>query len=237
MKKSERKEKLEKPPALYDLTSLQRDANRVLGYTAKQTLDYAQSLYEKKLLTYPRTDSRYLTEDMEEMLPGLIQSVYKSLPAEGVEKISVNAVSVINSKKVTDHHAIIPTREVQNCNLAELPKGELAILQLVATRLYVSVGTLYRYAETVIELECGGKLFSAKGKTVLDEGWKSLVRKNETSKKEGKEQKLLDVSDDAELAVIGMEIKEGKTTPPKHFTDVIHFESRQWKYSKCKGAG
>lgn len=149
----------------------------MLGYTAKQTLDYAQSLYEKKLLTYPRTDSRYLTEDMEEMLPGLIQSVYKSLPAEGVEKISVNAVSVINSKKVTDHHAIIPTREVQNCNLAELPKGELAILQLVATRLYVSVGTLYRYAETVIELECGGKLFSAKGKTVLDEGWKSLVRK------------------------------------------------------------
>lgn len=219
VKKSERKEKLEKPPALYDLTSLQRDANRVLGYTAKQTLDYAQSLYEKKLLTYPRTDSRYLTEDMEEMLPGLIQSVYKSLPAEGVEKISVNAVSVINSKKVTDHHAIIPTREVQNCNLAELPKGELAILQLVATRLYVSVGTLYRYAETVIELECGGKLFSAKGKTVLDEGWKSLVRKNETSKKEGKEQKLPDVSDDAELAVIGMEIKEGKTTPPKHFTE------------------
>lgn len=237
VKKSERKEKLEKPPALYDLTSLQRDANRVLGYTAKQTLDYAQSLYEKKLLTYPRTDSRYLTEDMEEMLPELIQGVHKSLSAEGAEKISVNAVSVINSKKVTDHHAIIPTREVQNCNLAELPKGELAILQLVATRLYVSVGTSYRYAETVIELECGGKLFSAKGKTVLDEGWKSLVRKNETSKKEGKEQKLPDVSDDAELAVIGMEIKEGKTTPPKHFTDVIHFESRQWKYSKCKGAG
>lgn len=227
VKKSERKEKLEKPPALYDLTSLQRDANRVLGYTAKQTLDYAQSLYEKKLLTYPRTDSRYLTEDMEEMLPGLIQSVYKSLPAEGVEKISVNAVSVINSKKVTDHHAIIPTREVQNCNLAELPKGELAILQLVATRLYVSVGTSYRYAETVIELECGGKLFSAKGKTVLDEGWKSLVRKNETSKKEGKEQKLPDVSDDAELAVIGMEIKEGKTTPPKHFTEDTLLQSME----------
>lgn len=237
VKKSERKEKLEKPPALYDLTSLQRDANRVLGYTAKQTLDYTQSLYEKKLLTYPRTDSRYLTEDMEEMLPELIQGVHKSLSAEGAEKISVNAVSVINSKKVTDHHAIIPTREVQNCNLTELPKGELAILQLVATRLYVSVGTSYRYAETVIELECGGKLFSAKGKTVLDEGWKSFVRRNENSKKEGKEQKLPDVSDDAELTVIGMEIKEGKTTPPKHFTDVIHFESRQWKYSKCKGAG
>lgn len=227
VKKSERKEKLEKPPALYDLTSLQRDANRVLGYTAKQTLDYAQSLYEKKLLTYPRTDSRYLTEDMEEMLPGLIQSVYKSLPAEGVEKISVNAVSVINRKKVTDHHAIIPTREVQNCNLAELPKGELAILQLVATRLYVSVGTSYRYAETVIELECGGKLFSAKGKTVLDEGWKSFVKKNEISKKEGKEQKLPDVSNNAELTVIGMEIKEGKTTPPKHFTEDTLLQSME----------
>ena len=116
--KAERKEKTEKPPALYDLTSLQRDANRVLGYTAQQTLDYTQNLYEKKLVTYPRTDSRYLTEDMAAMLPDLVHLTFNSFPVDGVKNIPVNAKQVINNKKVTDHHAIIPTKELQKCNFA-----------------------------------------------------------------------------------------------------------------------
>lgn len=104
--KAENKEKSEKPPALYDLTSLQRDANRVLGFTAQQTLDYTQSLYEKKLVTYPRTDSRYLTSDMKDMLPELIKSLFNIFPVEDVKNVPVHAAQVINDKKVSDHHAM-----------------------------------------------------------------------------------------------------------------------------------
>ena len=225
--KAERKEKSEKPPALYDLTSLQRDANRVLGYTAQQTLDYTQNLYEKKLVTYPRTDSRYLTEDMADMLPDLVHMTFHCFPADGVEKPPVNVKQTINGKKVTDHHAIIPTREVQKCNFSELPKGELAILQLIATRLFVAVGDPYRYAETVIELDCAGKLFSAKGKTVLSDGWKSLVKKQDSTEKDKTEQKLPTVSAGDSLKVSGTEIKEGKTTPPKHFTEDTLLQSME----------
>ena len=154
-----------------------------------------------------------------------------------MDHIPIHGEQVVNNKKVTDHHAIIPTRELQKCNLEELPKGELAILQLIANRLCVAVGDPYRYTESVMELDCSGTMFSAKGKTVLQEGWKTLVKKNSSTKSDEKEQILPSVSVGDKLNVIGTEIKEGKTSPPKHFTDVIHFESRQWKYSKCKGAG
>lgn len=140
VQKAECKEKTEKPPALYDLTSLQREANRVLGYTAQQTLDYTQNLYEKKLVTYPRTDSRFLTEDMAHSLTDLVKLAFHTFPVEDVDNIPVHAEQVVNNKKVTDHHAIIPTRELQKCNLSELPKGELAILQLISNRLCVAVG-------------------------------------------------------------------------------------------------
>ena len=225
--KTDRKEKAENPPALYDLTSLQRDANRVLGYTAQQTLDYTQNLYEKKLVTYPRTDSRYLTEDMVSALPDLVRLAFNSFPVEGVENIPINAKQVINNKKVTDHHAIIPTKELQKCNFAELPKGELAILRLIATRLFVSVGDSHRYAETVIELDCGGAKYSAKGKTVLQDGWKELAKKNKSTKNDEKEQKLPPVSSGDELKVNGTEIKEGKTTPPKHYTEDTLLQSME----------
>ena len=217
--KAERKEKSEKPPALYDLTSLQRDANRVLGYTAQQTLDYTQNLYEKKLVTYPRTDSRYLTDDMAHNLPDLVNMAFHTFPAPGVDKVPVHAEQVVDNKKVTDHHAIIPTRELQKCNLNELPKGELAILQLISTRLFVAVGNPHRYAETVIELDCGGTAFSAKGKTILHNGWKALARKSGSTKSDEKEQVLPSVSVGDEMAVISTEIKEGKpllrSTTPK----------------------
>ena len=225
--KAERKEKSEKPPALYDLTSLQRDANRVLGYTAQQTLDYTQNLYEKKLVTYPRTDSRYLTDDMAHNLPDLVNMAFHTFSSPGVDKVPVHAEQVVDNKKVTDHHAIIPTRELQKCNLNELPKGELAILQLISTRLFVAVGDPHRYAETVIELDCGGTAFSAKGKTILHNGWKALAGKNSSTKSDEKEQALPSVSVGDEMAVISTEIKEGKTSPPKHYTEDTLLQSME----------
>ena len=225
--KAERKEKNEKPPSLYDLTSLQRDANRVFGYTAQQTLDYTQNLYEKKLVTYPRTDSRYLTDDMAHNLPDLVNMAFHTFPAPGVDKVPVHAEQVVDNKKVTDHHAIIPTRELQKCNLNELPKGELAILQLISTRLFVAVGDPHRYAETVIELDCGGTAFSAKGKTILHNGWKALARKSGSTKSDEKEQALPSVSVGDEIAVTSTEIKEGKTSPPKHYTEDTLLQSME----------
>ena len=219
VQKAECKEKTEKPPALYDLTSLQREANRVLGYTAQQTLDYTQNLYEKKLVTYPRTDSRFLTEDMAHSLPDLVKLAFHTFPVEDVDNIPVHAEQVVNNKKVTDHHAIIPTRELQKCNLSELPTGELAILQLISNRLCIAVGDPHRYAETVIELDCGGTTFSAKGKTIVQNGWKALIQKGSSTKNDENEQTLPAVSVGDERKVLGSEIKEGKTSPPKHFTE------------------
>lgn len=213
--KAERKEKSEKPPALYDLTSLQREANRVLGYTAQQTLDYTQNLYEKKLVTYPRTDSRFLTEDMAHSLPDLVKLAFHTFPVEDVDNIPVHAEQVVNNKKVTDHHAIIPTRELQKCNLSELPTGELAILQLISNRLCVAVGDPHRYAETVIELEAGGMTFTAKGKIELEKGWKAYEEKVEDKKEQG----LPHFIQGEKVPIKDVEIKEGKTTPPKRYTE------------------
>lgn len=225
--KAERKDKTEKPPALYDLTSLQRDANRMLGYTAQQTLDYTQNLYEKKLVTYPRTDSKFLTEDMAQGLPTIVELVFHAFPISGVENLSIHADQVVDNKKVTDHHAIIPTRELQKCNLSELPKGELAILQLISNRLCVAVGDLHRYAETVIELDCGGKSFSAKGKMVLQDGWKNLVKKQLPAKNDKKESELPILSVGDVLTIQKTEIKEGKTSPPKHYTEDTLLQSME----------
>lgn len=225
--KAERKEKTEKPPALYDLTSLQRDANRMLGYTAQQTLDYTQNLYEKKLVTYPRTDSRFLTEDMILGLPALTELVFHTFSVKDGGNPPVHAGQVVDNKKVTDHHAIIPTRELQNCNLTELPKGELAVLQLISNRLCVAVGELHRYAETVIELACGGTLFSVKGKTVLQDGWKALVKKEASAKAEKKEAELPVLSVGDVLTIQTIEVKEGKTSPPKHYTEDTLLQSME----------
>lgn len=222
--KAEKKEKAEKPPALYDLTSLQRDANRTLGFTAQQTLDYAQSLYEKKLITYPRTDSRYLTEDVETTLPDLVELLFSTFPVNGVDCISVHAKQVINGKKVTDHHAILPTREVAKCYMNELPKGEQEILNLIITRLFSAVGEPYRYAETIIEAACEDTLFSAKGKTMLQKGWKAFEKHQESTKVEKDLPSLL-IND--VLKIASVEIKEGKTTPPKHYTEDTLLQSME----------
>ena len=222
--KAEKKEKKENAPALYDLTSLQRDSNRILGFTAQQTLDYTQSLYEKKLVTYPRTDSRYLTEDMKDLIPDLLRQIETFLDKKSSS--NPNILQVINGKKVSDHHAIIPTKEIKKCNLEELPKGERAVLELIANRLFVSVSEAYRFEETTIELNCNDTLFKAKGKTVLSLGWKSLALSEKESKEETQVIPLLAVGDELSLNEVG--IKEGKTSPPKPFTDVIFCERKEW---------
>ena len=220
VQKSERKEKAERPPALYDLTTLQRDANRMLGYSAQQTLDYTQALYEKKLVTYPRTDSRYLTEDMAAGLPGLVMDTAAAFGFRGA--IPVHAKQVIHNQKVSDHHAILPTQSVAGADLSSLPVGEASILHLIAARLLSAVGEPYRYAETTVQFECAGQTFTAKGKTVLDEGWKAVERAilgNTAEKIEETLDVLTEVQDKETLPVLDAQLKEGKTSPPKHFTE------------------
>lgn len=205
------KEKSEKAPALYDLTSLQRDANRILGYTAQQTLDYVQSLYEQKLCTYPRTDSRYLTDDMED---GVRAIVLCSASVADTETPVVAMLSqVCNSSKVSDHHAIIPTIHAGEINLSTLPAGERKVLKLIARQVLRAVCEAHRFRETVIEIDCGGSIFTAKGKTVTNIGWKAY------NDKEQKETILPTVSEGDNLNITGTAIKEGTTTPPAHFTE------------------
>ena len=235
--KTERKDRAEKPPALYDLTSLQRDANRQLGFTAQQTLDYTQSLYEKKLVTYPRTDSRCLTEDMAGMLPGLVDMVQKKRNISPDAPAPVNAAQVINGKKVSDHHAIIPTKTLESADLAELPSGELAVLDLIALRLVCAVGDPCRYSETAVTLECAGHQFKSKGKTVTDPGWRAYVAASTDEKSEDDAPPIPALSEDAELPLAKVELKEGKTTPPKRFTDVLCCQCGAWKAPRKKGAG
>ena len=205
------KEKSEKAPALYDLTSLQRDANRILGYTAQQTLDYVQSLYEQKLCTYPRTDSRYLTDDMEDSLRSVV------LCSANIAGTDAPAVAVpgqvCNSSKVSDHHAIIPTLHAGEIDRSTLPVGEREVLKLIARQVLRAVSEMYRYHETVIEIDCGGSVFVAKSKTVTNIGWKAYNDKTQ------KDTILPAVSEGDELHVVSSEVKEGFTTPPAHFTE------------------
>ena len=227
IKKVECKEKSEKPPALYDLTTLQRDANRLLGFTAQQTLDYLQSLYEKKLCTYPRTDSRYLTGDMADSLPVLVNLVANAMPFRKGISISCDSQTVINDKKVTDHHAVIPTRNLKDADLSALPAGEKAVLELVALRLLCAVAQPHIYSETVVIAACAGGEFTTKGKTVKHPGWKALEdayrakRKDTEPKKEGAEKALPELTEGQTLAVAAAIVKEGKNSPPQHFTEDI----------------
>ncbi len=221
----EKKEKREAGPKLYDLTSLQRDANRLLGYTAQQTLDLAQTLYEKKLITYPRTDSRYLTGDMADSLTALVTAAAKRLPG-ALPPVSVNAGAVVNNAKVSDHHAIIPTMSGAETDTAVLPTAERNILALVSLRLVCAVGEAHRYEAVTAVLECGGNRFTAKGRTVLHDGWKtydaafraSLKEKPEPDSEED-DGALPDLSERQTFSAVAASVREGKTSPPKRFTE------------------
>ena len=205
------KEKSEKAPALYDLTTLQREANRQLGYTAQQTLDYVQSLYEKKLCTYPRTDSRYLTDDMADSVKAVV--ICSAGICGGAEPASVKVNQVCNSKNVSDHHAIIPTMVAGETDLKTLPAGEREILSMIAKQVLRAVSESYRYCETVAVITCNGNTYTTKGKTVLETGWKAYNDKEQTDKI------LPELADGDKLQVASSEIKEGMTKPPAHFTE------------------
>ncbi len=220
----ENKERAELPPKLYDLTTLQRDANRLYGFTAQQTLDYTQSLYEKKLVTYPRTDSRYLTEDMAAGLPSLVEAVAVALPFMAGLETTVNAGRVVDGSKVSDHHAIIPTHSMPGADLAALPAGEKAVLFLIAARLLCAVGEKYVTAETVAALSCGGHTFTAKGRTVTAYGWKSIdnafrATLNEKPEDNKEPAPLPELAKGQAFPRVNASVREGTTAPPKHFTE------------------
>ena len=221
--KLEQKERLEQPPQLYDLTSLQRDANRLLGYTAQQTLDYAQSLYEKKLASYPRTDSRYLTSHMESSTQALVNIAAKILSFNAIP-IACNVAQVIDNSKVIDHHALIPTAGIAEYDLLSLPAGERSLLTLLMVRLLCAVGKPCRIHETAVMLECEGVSFSVKWKQIMDMGWKAMEKIYRTALKsapveETAAQELLPLNDQMTFLPVKTSIQEGKTSPPKSYTE------------------
>ena len=176
-----REKKTEQPPRLYDLTTLQREANRLFGFTAKQTLDYAQQLYEKKLLTYPRTDSQYLTDDMLPTAENLVSGLWPLLPFVAGLDLSPQFGRVLNSKKVSDHHAIVPTMEFVQKGFDGLTDGEKKLLSLVCCKLLCAVAAPHVYEAVTATFTCAGNTFTAKGKTILTPGWKELDRRFKAS--------------------------------------------------------
>ena len=220
-----REKKTVAPPKLFDLTSLQREANRIYGYTAKQTLDLAQALYEKKLLTYPRTDSSYLTDDMGGTAAQIAALLAGKLPFMQGADFTPEISRLLDSKKVSDHHAIIPTMELAKADLAALPESERNILTLAGARLLMACAAPH-FIETVTAVfSCAGQEFTAKGKTVLAEGWKGLERrfmatlKKEADTEDDEENALsLDVPPFAEGQTFDnpqAAVTEHFTTPPK----------------------
>ena len=218
-----REKKTAAPPKLFDLTSLQREANRIFGYTAKQTLDLAQALYEKKLLTYPRTDSNYLTDDMEETAAKVIALLCGTLPFMAGMGFSPEIARVLNSKKVSDHHAIIPTMELAKTDLAALPESERNILTLAGARLLFTTAAPHSFEMVTAVFSCAGADFTARGKTVLAGGWKDLERryratlkdKPEADDEDNADGTLPELAEGQSFSNPAAKVTEHDTTPPK----------------------
>ena len=221
-----KEEKWVAPPKLYDLTTLQRDANRLFGFTAKQTLEYTQSLYEKKLVTYPRTDSQYLSDDMEGTAKNVIEAIFNSLLFEQNIMFNPDIKRILNSKKVTDHHAIIPTMEIIKQDLKAIPESEMKILSLCANRLLCATGEKHIYNSTKAEITCNNTVFKVSGKEVWKNGWKEFEDffKNSYKTAEDKsdaeeEKKLPELREGMTIAVEQTRVSEHFTQPPKHYTE------------------
>ena len=221
-----KEEKWVAPPKLYDLTTLQRDANRLFGFTAKQTLEYTQSLYEKKLVTYPRTDSQYLSDDMEGTAKNVIEAIFNSLLFEQNIMFNPDIKRILNSKKVTDHHAIIPTMEIIKQDLKAIPESEMKILSLCANRLLCATGEKHIYNSTKAVITCNNTVFKVSGKEVWKNGWKEFEDffKNSYKTAEDKsdaeeEKKLPELHEGMMIAVEQTKVSEHFTQPPKHYTE------------------
>ena len=219
-----RERKAEQPPKLYDLTTLQREANRLFGFTAKQTLDYAQQLYEKKLLTYPRTDSQYLTEDMGQTAQHLVSDLLGLLPfAQGLD-LTPEVGRILNSKKVSDHHAIIPTSEFVKQGFTGLAESECKLMNLACSKLLCAIAAPHEYETVTAVFFCAGNEFTAKGKTVLVPGWKEIDQRfRSTMKADGKEEAeslntLPEMAEGQSFRVTST-VSEHFTSPPKAYTE------------------
>lgn len=222
----EKQVKTIQPPHLYDLTTLQRECNRIYGYTAQQTLDYVQSLYEKKLATYPRTDSQYLTKDMQATAASLILWLRDNMPFGKGCAGEPDIDRVTDDSKVTDHHAIIPTVEIARTDLSELPSGERDVLTLLAVRLLCATTQANRFEVVTAILDCQGHTFTAKGKTILQSGWKEVerihrmsIRQSETEHRENEDAALPVLKEGQTFETVSASLREGKTSPPKHYTE------------------
>lgn len=222
----EKKVKTIQPPCLYDLTTLQRECNRIYGYTAQQTLDYVQSLYEKKLATYPRTDSQYLTKDMQATAASLILWLRDKMPFGKGYAGEPDIDRVTDDSKVTDHHAIIPTVEIARTDLSELPSGERDVLTLLAVRLLCATTQANRFEAVTAILDCQGHTFTAKGKTILQSGWKEVerihrmsIKQSETEHRENEDAALPVLKEGQTFETVSASLREGKTSPPKHYTE------------------
>ena len=222
-----REKKAEQPPKLYDLTTLQREANRLFGFTAKQTLDYAQTLYEKKLLTYPRTDSQYLTEDMLPVSESLVSGLWELVPFVKSLNISPQFDRILNSKKVSDHHAIIPTAAFVKQGFDGLAESERKLLSLICCKVLCAVAGPYVYEAVTATFTCAGHEFTAKGKTVLSPGWKELDRRFRFSLKADSDEdaeavrELPELKEGQTFADVATSVTEHFTTPPKPYTEDI----------------
>ena len=219
-----REKKVEKPPKLYDLTTLQREANRVFGYTAKQTLDYAQSLYEKKLLTYPRTDSRYLTGDMAETASVVLHLAARVPPFDACPEFFPDVLALVNDKEVSDHHALIPTLELEKADVPALPVGERNILLLVCCKLLCAAAEPFVYESVTATFDCGGHTFTAKGKQVLSQGWRAIQEVFRSSLKEKPEDEdaegvLPALTEGQVFEPVSASVTEHFTSPPKPYTE------------------
>ena len=217
-----REKKTEQPPKLYDLTALQREANRLFGFTAKQTLDYAQQLYEKKLLTYPRTDSQYLTEDMGRTAQHLVSDLLGLLPfAQGLA-LTPDVDRVLNSKKVSDHHAIIPTAEFAKQGFTGLAESECKLMNLVCAKLLCAVAVPHEYETVTAVFSCFGNEFTAKGKAVLILGWKEIDQRFRATLKADTEEEVLNTLPElveGQTFSVTADILEHFTSPPKAYTE------------------
>jgi DNA topoisomerase-3 len=229
-------QKTEKPPLLYDLTSLQRDANKCYGFTAQQTLNYIQSLYEKKLVTYPRTDSRYLTDEMDESTTLLSMKMKEKYGY--TKNMDINVKPVINGEKISDHHAIIPTENVAEAVFTDIPIGEQKILGMITARLLSAVGKSCSVMEYHLELSCAGHFFKANARAIVDPGWRDIQNwilgkdkmdagERDMQTEDSDKNSLADIikshpdifAEGRSLPIADPILKEGKTAPAKRYTE------------------
>lgn len=227
-----RERKNANPPKLYDLTTLQRDANKLYGYTAQQTLDCAQKLYESKLITYPRTDSCYITDDMEQTAADMVERTAKAFKFGAdyeAQGCTPDIKRLINNDKVSDHHALLPTKEISRYDFSRLPEDCWNVLSLIAIRLLLAVSPVNTCDTVTAKLECGDREFTARGKTVVNGGWKQLeatiksglkgIVPDEDAADEDGAKTLPPLNEGDVIAVKSVKPLEHKTTPPKRYTE------------------